>query len=126
MNSLEQRFDSIASGVEDSAQALEQIEAALREYRGTTADISNAITHISESLTDTGRRSEQISRQAFGLSQTTEGMFRALSHWDTGSFDQLILKEAQQAAKLAARRWSAGWRKASLLSSSCFRRNIGR
>ncbi|BCV67331.1 methyl-accepting chemotaxis protein [Shewanella carassii] len=99
MNSLEQRFDSIASGVEDSAQALEQIEAALREYRGTTADISNAITHISESLTDTGRRSEQISRQAFGLSQTTEGMFRALSHWDTGSFDQLILKEAQQAAK---------------------------
>jgi len=98
ISALEQRFDGIAGGVQQSTQALAQIESALREYRDTTGEISDAIVRISDSLAETGQRSEQISQQAFEFSKTTEGIFLALRHWNTGTFEQQALAEAQQAA----------------------------
>ncbi|QVK22717.1 methyl-accepting chemotaxis protein [Shewanella dokdonensis] len=98
ISALEQRFDGIAGGVQQSTQALAQIETALREYRDTTSEISEAIVRISDSLEETGHRSEQISQQAFEFSKTTEGIFLALNHWNIGTFEQQVLAEAQQAA----------------------------
>ncbi|MFQ6371173.1 methyl-accepting chemotaxis protein [Shewanella sp. YIC-542] len=98
VSTLEQRFDGIANGVAQSTQALAQIETALREYRDSTGEISAAIVKISDALAETGQRSQQISLQAFEFSKTTEGIFLALRHWDTGTFEQQVLAEAQQAA----------------------------
>lgn len=98
MSALEQRFDSIASGVEHSADALSQIDSALRDYRDTTSDIAQAIGQISEQLQDTDGRAQSISKQAFEFSRKTEGIFRALTLWDTDTFEQQVLQEAQAAA----------------------------
>ncbi len=98
IEALEQRFDTITQGVNHSASALTEISGSLQEYRHTTADISDSIEQINQSLQATDERSKQISEQAFRFSQTTEGIFRALTKWDIGTFDQQVYKEALAAA----------------------------
>ncbi|WP_417763197.1 methyl-accepting chemotaxis protein [Shewanella sp.] len=98
MSALEQRFDNIANGVEHSADALAHIDNSLREYRDTTSNIAASIGQISELLQDTDGRAQQISKQAFEFSRKTEGIFRALTLWDTDTFEQQVLHEAQAAA----------------------------
>lgn len=98
MSALEQRFEGIATGVEQSTAALSQIDRSLRDYRDTTVDISSGISQISELLQDTDNRAISISKQAFDFSRKTEVIFRVLAPWNTGTFDQQVFQEARAAA----------------------------
>ncbi|NMH65821.1 methyl-accepting chemotaxis protein [Shewanella salipaludis] len=99
MELLDARFTEIASSVVQSANALAEMEEALKEYTSTTNDISGAISQIRDSLALTGEESQSVSKQAFNLSLTTEGIFTALTLWDTQTLDQRVLQLAQAAAE---------------------------
>ncbi|QSX35423.1 methyl-accepting chemotaxis protein [Shewanella avicenniae] len=126
MSALEQRFDTIAVGVESSADALGQIDASLRDYRDTTAHISDAIGQISDLLQDTERRSDVISKQAFEFSQKTEGIFTALSVWKTDTFDQQVFHEAAAAADACGKLLAQGLASGEFSEQQLFNPNYQR
>ncbi len=99
MGELAVHFSDISSAVSHSAQALGEMEDSLKQYNTTTNEISASVVQIRDSLSQTGQQSHQVSEQAFKLSLTTEGIFRALSHWDTQTFDQQVLLLANAAAE---------------------------
>ncbi|GIU08975.1 methyl-accepting chemotaxis protein [Shewanella morhuae] len=99
MGELDEHFTDISISVTQSAQALEDMEDSFKQYNNTTNDISRSVTQIRDSLAYTGKQSLSVSEQAFTLSLTTEGIFRALSEWDTHTFDQQVLQLANAAAQ---------------------------
>ncbi|RKF21570.1 methyl-accepting chemotaxis protein [Alginatibacterium sediminis] len=98
MQKLDEGFGDISSSIDQSTDAIGHIESALQEQADTTADISSSINQVRDSLTHTGSRSKDISSQAYSLSQTTEGIFTELGDWETGTFEQQVLEEANSAA----------------------------
>ncbi|MGL4219266.1 MAG: methyl-accepting chemotaxis protein, partial [Shewanella sp.] len=90
MAALDSHFTDISTSVTHSAHALGDMEGSLKQYNHTTNEISTSVAQIRDSLTVTARQSMVVSEQAFTLTLTTEGIFKALSHWDTQTFDQQV------------------------------------
>lgn len=108
MEVLDTQFVQISTAVTDSALALGDMEESLKQYNYTTNEISSSVTQIRDSLGSTGKQSLRVSEQAFTLSQTTEGIFSALSHFETHTFDQQVLQLAKAAAIACGDRLSQG------------------
>lgn len=120
MGELDGHFTDISTSVTCSAQALGDMEESLKQYNHTTNEISNSVAQIRDSLTATGRQSMTVSEQAFTLSLTTEGIFKALSHWDTQTFDQQVLLVANEAAKACGEKLAQGLANGSFTEAELF------
>lgn len=120
MGELDGHFTDISTSVTRSAHALGDMEESLKQYNHTTNEISNSVAQIRDSLTATGRQSMTVSEQAFTLSLTTEGIFKALSHWDTQTFDQQVLLVANEAAKACGEKLAQGLANGSFTEAELF------
>ncbi len=99
ISELDETFVQISQMVDNSVEAVQHIESALDEQTGTAAEISQSISGIRDSLSETKVQSETISEQAFQLSCTAEKTFAELDNWNTGTFEQRVLEDARQAAQ---------------------------
>lgn len=120
MGELDGHFTDILTSVTRSAHALGDMEDSLKQYNHTTNEISNSVAQIRDSLTATGRQSMTVSEQAFTLSLTTEGIFKALSHWNTQTFDQQVLLVANEAAKACGEKLAQGLANRSFTEAELF------
>ncbi|QQK59163.1 methyl-accepting chemotaxis protein [Shewanella sp. LC6] len=120
MGELDGHFTDISTSVTRSAHALGDMEDSLKQYNHTTNEISNSVAQIRDSLTATGRQSMTVSEQAFTLSLTTEGIFKALSHWNTQTFDQQVLLVANEAAKACGEKLAQGLANGSFTEAELF------
>lgn len=68
------------------------------EVRNLAQKTAHAIERVRMALGDSSQTTGNISSQASKLSNNAEIIFRELDQWDTGTFDQKVLREAQQAA----------------------------
>lgn len=120
MGELDAHFTEISASVTQSAHALGDMEDSLKQYNNTTNDISRSVTQIRDSLNSTGKQSHSVSEQAFTLSLTTEGIFKALSKWDTQTFDQQVLQLANVAAKACGDKLAQGLASGSFSEADLF------
>ncbi|EGM70456.1 methyl-accepting chemotaxis protein [Shewanella sp. HN-41] len=120
MGRLDEHFAEISTSVTHSAHALGDMENSLKQYNNTTNDISCSVSQIRDSLNLTGKQSHQVSEQAFTLSLTTEGIFKALSNWDTQTFDQRVLVLANAAATACGEKLAEGLAKGSFSEAELF------
>lgn len=68
------------------------------EVRNLAQKTAHAIERVRMALGDSSQTTGNISSQASKLSNNAEIIFGELDQWDTGTFDQKVLREAQQAA----------------------------
>ncbi|MCT8863363.1 methyl-accepting chemotaxis protein [Shewanella bicestrii] len=120
MGTLDGHFTDISTSVTHSARALGDMEDSLKQYNHTTNEISGSVSQIRDSLNVTGKQSHKLSEQAFTLSLTTEGIFRALANWDTHTFDQQVLLLANEAAKACGEKLSQGLANRSFTETELF------
>lgn len=120
MGELDGHFTDISTSVTHSAHALGDMEDSLKQYNSTTNEISTSVSQIRDSLSITGKQSHKVSEQAFTLSLTTEGIFKALSYWDTQTFDQQVLLLANEAAKACGEKLSQGLANGSFTEAELF------
>lgn len=120
MGELDEHFTEISTSVTRSAHALGEMEDSLKQYNHTTNEISRSVSQIRDSLNSTGKQSHKVSEQAFTLSLTTESIFKALSHWDTQTFDQQVLLLANDAAKACGEKLAQGIENGSFSEADLF------
>lgn len=108
MDQLDQQFTDISGSVAHSTHALREMEDALKQYSSTTTEISGSVTQIRDSLSATGKQSQQLSVQASTLAATTESIFNALVLWETQTFDQQVLLLARKAANACGEKLAQG------------------
>ena len=95
---LGETFVDIESAIDATAASLSTIDHSLQEHTRSAEHIADAIERIRVALGDASQATLNISAQAGRLSQNAEIIYRELSTWDAGTFDQIVLREAQQAA----------------------------
>lgn len=68
------------------------------EVRNLAQKTAHAFERVRMALGDSSQTTGNIFSQASKLANNAELIFRELDQWDTGTFDQKVLREAQQAA----------------------------
>lgn len=91
-------FADIQGAIDATASSLTTIDRSLQEHTSSVAHIAHAIERVRMALGDSSQATGNISSQAAKLSNNAEIIYRELGKWDTGTFDQTVLREAQQAA----------------------------
>ena len=120
---FEGTFAAIQTEIDSTAQSLATVDHSLQEHSQNVASIAQSIEHIRVALTDSGQSTQHISAQADRLSENAEIIYRELAAWDTRTFDQVVLKEAQQAATRVAQVLEEAIRQGVLSTSQVFSRD---
>jgi methyl-accepting chemotaxis protein len=94
-----QRFITLTEEVQNASVVLSEVESAGEELGETSAQISGSITRISTSLNDISQRSDHLSKEASGLSNGAEVVFRELDKVDQSLFFSDLVKTAKTSAQ---------------------------
>ncbi|MGP3372705.1 hypothetical protein ACTVFP_23790, partial [Escherichia coli] len=94
-----QRFISLTEEVQNASSVLSEVESAGEELGAASTQINGSISRISDSLQDISLRSDHLSKEAAGLSNGAEVVFRELDKVDTSLFFSELLDEAKESAK---------------------------
>lgn len=94
-----QRFITLTEEVQNASIVLSEVESAGEELGETSAQIGSSITRISTSLHDISDRSVHLSKEASGLSNGAEVVFRELDKVDQSLFFSDLVKTAKSSAK---------------------------
>lgn len=116
-------FADIQSVIDSTANSLGSIDQSLQEHTHSVEHIAHAIERMRLSLKDSSQSAGHISAQADKLSENSEISYRKLASWDTGTFDQVVLREAQQAALEIGRLFDAAIQQGTLTASQVFSRD---
>lgn len=117
---LGETFADIESAIDATATSLTAIDHSLQEHTSSAAHIAEAIERIRVALGDASQATLNISAQAGKLSQNAEVIYRELSVWDAGTFDQTVLREAQQAAAAIGQQFEQAISNGQLSSTQVF------
>ncbi len=120
---LGDNFNAIRSAIDATANSLTTIDQSLQEHTSSVAHIAGAIEHIRMALNDSSQAACNISLQASKLANNAEFIYRELSDWDTGTFDQIVLQEARVAASAIGQLFESAITTRSLSSQDVFSDN---
>ena len=113
-------FTDIQGVIDSTAHSLGAIDQSLQEHTHSVGHIAQAIDRMRLSLKDSSQSAGNISAQADKLSENAEISYRKLASWDTGTFDQVVLREAQQAALAIGQLFDEAIRQGTLTASQVF------
>ena len=116
-------FNDIQGVIDNTAQSLDSVDKSLQEHTQSVGHIAEAIERIRLSLKDSSQSAEHISTQAGKLSENAEIIYRELADWDTGTFDQIVLQEAQAAATAIGQLFDSAIAQGKLSSGDVFSRD---
>ena len=95
---IENNFEQISNSVNESVSGAEQISVRMDDFNTLSCQISDVLSGVSLSLSDTTEQSERISGRSTDVSKATEQMFEIISGWQVDSFERTLFKRASEAA----------------------------
>ncbi|NVK74400.1 MAG: methyl-accepting chemotaxis protein [Oceanospirillaceae bacterium] len=118
-----QRFISLTEEVQNASSVLSEVESAGEELGAASTQINGSISRISDSLQDISLRSDHLSKEAAGLSNGAEVVFRELDKVDTSLFFSELLDEAKESAKAIGQLFEGAIIKGELTEQAVFSRD---
>jgi methyl-accepting chemotaxis protein len=118
-----QRFISLTEEVKHATMVISQIETTCDELGSTSVQITGSISRISAALRDISQRSDLLSKEASGLSNGAEVVFRELDKVDQSLFFSALLKTAKASAEAITKVFEAAIEKGELTQQAVFSRN---
>lgn len=118
-----QRFISLTEEVRHASQVLSEVESAGETLGATSTQINGSISRISGSLNDISERSDRLSKEAAGLSNGAEVVFRELDKVDQSLFFSELLAEAKASALAIGQVFETAIEKGELTKQAVFSRD---
>ncbi|WP_322783871.1 methyl-accepting chemotaxis protein [Marinomonas pontica] len=118
-----QRFISLTEEVRHASQVLSEVESAGEALGATSTQINGSISRISGSLNDISERSDRLSKEAAGLSNGAEVVFRELDKVDQSLFFSELLAEAKASALAIGQVFETAIEKGELTKQAVFSRD---
>ncbi|PYF83463.1 methyl-accepting chemotaxis sensory transducer [Marinomonas alcarazii] len=118
-----QRFISLTKEVQHASLVLSEVESAGEELGTASTQINGSISRISHSLHDISVRSDQLTKEAAGLSNGAEVVFRELDKVNDSLFFSTLLNEAKAAAQAIGCLFEEAIEKGELTQQAVFSRD---
>jgi len=98
-----QTFANIQNSTQETEAKIYEINSILNEHVTATSEISSSVIDISQQMENTGNRADEVSEEAYSLSETGEKLNVLLSTYELGTEHEVYRKVAiSTAAKVAA------------------------
>lgn len=98
-----QTFANIQNSTQETEAKIYEINSILNEHVTATSEISSSVIDISQQMENTGVRADEVSEEAYSLSETGEKLNVLLSTYELGTEHEIYRKVAiSTAAKVAA------------------------
>jgi methyl-accepting chemotaxis protein len=98
-----QTFANIQNSTQETEARIYEINSILNEHVTATSEISSSVIDISQEMQNTGVRADEVSKEAYSLSETGEKLNVLLSTYELGTEHEVYRKVAiSTAAKVAA------------------------
>lgn len=98
-----QTFTNIQNSTQETEEKIYEINSILNEHVTATSEISSSVIDISQQMENTGVRADEVSEEAYSLSETGEKLNVLLSTYELGTEHETYRKVAiSTATKVAA------------------------
>lgn len=115
-----QRFISLTEEVQTASAVLSEVESAGEELGAASTQINGSISRIRHSLQDISQRSDKLSKEASGLSNGAEVVFRELDKVDQSLFFSELLMVAKTSAQAIGQLFEKAIKKGELTEQAVF------
>ena len=97
-----QTFANIQNSTQETEAKIYEINSILNEHVTATSEISSSVIDISQEMQNTGVRADEVSEEAYSLSETGEKLNILLSSYELGTEHETYRKVAISTAKKVA------------------------